>query len=220
MAIDRRRLLPNGESRSDFFQRLRQLGLWDDAEEVISHRRFVHREAGMNRREAGNAAWSDATVAYPIPDPDDTRRLLILADSPPVIGCGRDTEIHMWDWILGIELVIRVASLLPMTDVVGPLMAAIDKRQKLTSFMSPDHSEKANTLRDKSLGMLSVRNFDPIPTLMERFRKVEAKPGSGDYGDAVRLEHQCLYRVLERIVELQVESSDRLSRALTRQPKQ
>jgi len=209
---------PDSESRSDLFQRTRKLGLWGEAEQFINERRKVHRTAGMNRKEAGVAAWADAVTEFPVPQRENLVRLLELSNIPPVVSVGHTSEVYLWHWIVTVELLVRITSLISLPEIEQALIETMKRRVALQPAEPPGWPAKVEQFRGRSEELLRDSAPRVVPLVIENFENVERHLVSSDYDDAVRDEFQMLLRFFLQVAELQVESDDSLARALKSSP--
>jgi len=212
--------IPDSERRSELFQRVRRLGLWDEVERFIAERRKIHRAAGMTRKDAGETAWAEADQEFPKPNRENLERLLELSNFPPVIASGARSEFFLWHWITAVELVVRVLSLMSQPEIEQRLITAIAQRVSIAPEREAHWASKLEVYREKTAEMLPEHARGAIAILMEKFSEAGSFLTETAYDEAIRNELQVLTSFCVAVVELQTESTDSLRRALHSPPQQ
>jgi hypothetical protein len=218
MTADSTCFFSGGESRSDLFQRTRKLRLWNEVEQFISERRKVHRAAGMNRREAGNAAWADAEDEFPPPNQTNLRRILELSDYPILIETGETRYLYLWQWIASVELLVRISSLISLPDIETALIAAIERRMTFAVPEPQDWADRVVGFRKRTVQLLAEGPHDAVAEMIGRFAVLNRELGHSERDEAVRGELRILDCFFGRLAELQVESVDSLASAMKSVP--
>jgi len=106
-----------GETRSQFFQRLRSECVWDAAELLKEQVRAECRNRGETKRQAGICAWNAIAKTYPKPDAATWNEFTSRSHRPPGISTATDVTKESAElagaWVGSMQLLGSLATRCP-----------------------------------------------------------------------------------------------------------
>ena len=129
-------LTVSGESRSQFYQRLRSEGAWEIAEELKEVERRQCRDAGLTKAESGRRAWDSIAEAFPVVDVVTWHDFESRRNRPPLIRTVEEATDEnsaiARSWIVAMTATgILATRCHQIGQCCSPLLQAIRNRQEL-----------------------------------------------------------------------------------------
>ena len=187
----------SGETRSQFFQRLRAEYVWDDAEHLKEQVRAECRNRGETKRQAGISAWDAIAKVYPIADAVTWNAFISRSHRAPGISTAADVTDESTAlaaaWVGSMQLLGSLATRCSeIADSCAPLLAAVDARLN----QEPEDALIVNDDAVRRIVQIMVddpeRFIDHVQTLFARF-----EPTGSSYSDAVAVELQNVNQSME-----------------------